>query len=144
LPRSPGRWARSQCPDRGRVSPGIGLITFSFGLRSNYVLHSCRRRAAGADHLSSPALTVRTRSYDVDSASAAALAFERELGAYDTVEVIGEEPVVSDEWRRPILLFRRGSVIVEVEYHPGDEAQPPDPVAALLPVARVMDARLAR
>lgn len=137
-----GRGASAQIEEG--VSPGIGLITFFDGLRSNYVQHSCQRRAAGAEYLYSPALTVRTRSYDVDGASAAALAFERELGASDTAEVIGDESVVSAGGRRPVVLFRRGSVVIEVEYYPGDEVPPSDPVAVLLPMARAIDARAAR
>lgn len=127
------------------VSPGIGWIFHDGGLQSNYVHHSCRYRAAG-DLLRSAALTVRTTSYDDPATPAAAMAFQREYhGSVDTTVRIGEESNLTSYPGATWLQFRRGLVIVEVEYSAGDTAAPPSDLgSALESVARSIDARVPR
>lgn len=123
------------------LATGAGRIFYDRGLESNYVDHNCQRRAAG-DALRPATLTVRTMTFDNPAAPAASMAFTRGFHtAPDTTRLVGEESLLITFGGATWVEFRRGPVVVEVEFFT-DEAEPSS--EQLLSAAAAIDARIPR
>lgn len=120
------------------LATGVGRIVYEGGLESNYVNHWCRRQAAG-DAPRPASLTVRTKTFDDPAAPAASMAFTRGYyNAPDTTRLIGEESLLITAEGATWVEFRRGPVVVEVEFFT-DDAEPSS--EALLSAAAAIDVR---